>query len=146
VEQSQITADARRFMLFGDQAAERGDPEGAREEYEKAWSEWAQIFEAHPDLVHDAMADDLKEAIGRYELVLDQLDEKFPEDFPLKTLRERDEIPEEFRGALPPDAPGGQPGEPDDPNANQELNAEPEREEEANSQNDASPSEPDERL
>jgi hypothetical protein len=86
VEQSDATKDARQHMRFGDQAAEKADPEGAREEYEKAWDAWAKVFQEHPQLVNDVMALDLIEPIERYRRVLDQLDEQFPTDFKLQML------------------------------------------------------------
>lgn len=102
VEQSKVTADARRYMMFADQAAERGDPEGARAEYEKAWTEWAQIFTQYPQLINDTMADDLNEVIFRYKLVLDQLDEEFPRDFKLQMLMNQDdEQARKFPGLIP---------------------------------------------
>jgi len=97
VEQSKVTADARRFTMLADRAADGGDPEGARGYYEQAWDEWVQIFEKYPQLVDDVMAEDLKPAVFRYKLVLDQLDEEFPRDFKLKML---DEPPE---GEMPPE-------------------------------------------
>ena len=86
VEQSKVTADARRYMMFGDDAAEKGDPEGAREWYEKAWDEWVKIFDDYPQLIKDEMAEDLNDVIIRYKGVLDQLDEPFPRDFKLQEL------------------------------------------------------------
>ena len=88
VEQSKVTADARRFTMLADRAADGGDPEGARGYYEQAWNEWVQIFEKYPQLLDDVMAEDLKPAVFRYKLVLDQLDEEFPKDFKLKMLDE----------------------------------------------------------
>ncbi len=86
VEQAKVTADARRFTKTADAAAEAGDPEGARAQYEKAWDEWVKIFDKYPELIHDVMAEDLNEVIFRYKLVLDQLDEDFPRDFKLQVL------------------------------------------------------------
>ncbi len=86
VEQSKVTADARRYMMIADQEGEKANPEGARENYEKAWDEWAKIFEQYPKLIHDTMAEDLNEAIFRYKAVLDQLDEEFPRNFKLQML------------------------------------------------------------
>ena len=60
VESSKTTADARRYMMLGDQAGEKGDPEGAKKQYELAWDEWAKIFEQYPQLVDDDMADRLE--------------------------------------------------------------------------------------
>jgi len=86
VEQAEMTAEARKHMRMADQAAEQGDPEGARKLYEQAWDEWATIFADYPELVHDVMAEDLAEVMVRYKLVLDQLDEEFPQDFKLQEL------------------------------------------------------------
>jgi hypothetical protein len=97
IEQAADTADARRFMMLGDRAAKDGDPDGARENYEKSWVIWAEILKKYPELVDDVMADDLRDVIHRYKLVLDQLDEEFPEEFILKVLVE-DEAPPQ----LPP--------------------------------------------
>jgi len=98
VESKKTTADARRFMTLGDQEGEKGNPEGAKEQYELAWDEWAAIFEQYPQLVDDEMALDLKEVILRYKLVLDQLDEEFPTDFKLQVLLKSDE---DEQGAMP---------------------------------------------
>ena len=86
VESSKVTADARRYMMLGDQAGEKGDPEGAKQQYELAWNEWATIFEQYPQLIEDDMAEDLKAVVVRYKLVLDQLDEEFPPEFKLQFL------------------------------------------------------------
>ena len=59
VESSKTTADARRYMMLADQAGEKGDPEGAKKQYELAWDEWVKIFEQYPQLVDDEMADRL---------------------------------------------------------------------------------------
>lgn len=89
VESAQTTADARRYMRLADQAGETGDPEGAKAHYERAWDEWAKIFQQHPELVDDQMAEDLHDAMTRYRQALDQLDEEFPADFKLKMLLDR---------------------------------------------------------
>lgn len=109
VEASKITADARRYMMLGDQERSKANPEGAKENYEKAWDEWAQILEKYPDLIERDLADDLKEVIFRYKTVLDQLDLEFPRDFKLQVLAkqlEEDAAMEAGGGAPPP--PGGQ--------------------------------------
>ncbi len=86
VEQSKVTADARRYMMLADQEAAIANPEGARDYYVKAWDEWAKVFEQYPMLIHDTMAEDLHDVILRYKAVLDQLDEEFPKDFKLQML------------------------------------------------------------
>lgn len=94
VEQSKVTADARRLMRSADEAAEKGDPEGARRQYEQAWDEWAKVFDQYPDLLHDVMAEDLAEVIMRYKVVIDELDEDFPSDFKLQSLLDEHAPPE----------------------------------------------------
>lgn len=91
VEATKVTADARRFMLFGDRDADAGNPEGARTNYEKAWKEWAQILSQHPQLIDADMRDELGDAITRYRLVLEQLDEEFPDNFELNILLKTDD-------------------------------------------------------
>ncbi len=103
VEQSKVTADARRYMMFADQAAANADPEGARKYYEQAWDEWVKIFDKYPNLIHDTMAEDLDDAIIRYKGVLDQLDEEFPKHFKLQML-----VDEFARQRQPPGAPPSQ--------------------------------------
>ncbi|MHB8969837.1 MAG: hypothetical protein ACYC3X_08775 [Pirellulaceae bacterium] len=107
VESSKITADARRYMMLGDQAGEKGDPEGAKQQYELAWDEWAKIFEQYPQLIKDDMAEDLKPVVVRYKLVLDQLDEEFPPEFKLEFLRQKEE-PKVPPGEGPAGAPGAE--------------------------------------
>ncbi len=103
VEATKITADARRFMLFGDREAEAGNPEGARAHYEKAWKEWAQILSKYPQLIDTDMRDDLGGAINRYRLVLEQLDEEFPENFELNILLKPKEEPDAQQPDVPPE-------------------------------------------
>ncbi len=105
VESSKTTADARRLMRLGDQEAKKANPDKARKLYEAAWDEWDKIFKKYPQLVQDVMGEDLKEVIMRYRLVLDQLDEEFPEDFKLKILmpEEPEEPKLQFPGGDPRD-------------------------------------------
>ena len=76
------------IMMLGTQAAENGDPDEARKQFELAWDEWEKVFEAHPEFVDDAMGDDLLDPILAYKMVLEQLDEEFPRDFKLNSLLE----------------------------------------------------------
>ena len=109
VEASKVTADARRFMMLADQERAKAAPDKAKVLYEQAWTEWAKILEKYPELIERDLADDLKEVIFRYKLVLDQLDEEFPKDFKLQVLAdqlERDAAMEAGSGAPPPGSGG----------------------------------------
>ncbi len=105
VEAEPVTISARRFMMLGEQQAEEANPEEARRYYEKAWDEWAKIFEKHPPLIHDEMADDLKDPIEHYKQVLDQMSEEFPEDFKLNILLTKDKEPMRLQSVAPPGDP-----------------------------------------
>jgi hypothetical protein len=110
VEASKITADARRFMMLADQERAKAAPDKAKVLYEQAWTEWAKILEQYPELIERDLADDLKEVVFRYKLVLDQLDEEFPKDFKLQVLAQQleEDAAMEGGGGGPPPPPGGQ--------------------------------------
>ncbi len=96
IEQQKNTAEARRLVEQGDRLKTAGDPEGAVKAYEQAWEHWAVIFDTHPELITDIMAEDLQPSIVNYEAVLSQLDLPFPEDFKLKRLRDYYRAKEEW--------------------------------------------------
>ncbi len=105
IEQQKNTAEARRLVRKADEAKANGNPEEAKKLYEEAWDRWAVIFDAHPELITDVMAEDLKPSLDNYEVVLRQLDLPFPEDFKLKRLREYYREREEWeylQSQLPP--------------------------------------------
>ena len=102
-EQTQNMVDARRFIYEARDLHERtklvqttnpqtGEVElGAKEMYERAWDNWAKIYEEFPLLMEDPEAEDLVDHIRKYRFVLGQLDQDLPGDFPLvKILEEHD--------------------------------------------------------
>jgi hypothetical protein len=74
--------DADRLGAKGEQLKE------ARELYEQGFELWAQIYKRHPGLMENSESRDLIQSVGRYQLLLDQLDEPFPRDFALTPLLE----------------------------------------------------------
>lgn len=60
--------------------------EEAKQKYEQAWELYKKTFAAHEELMTNAEAQDLIDAIYRYRDLLGQLDEPFPANFPLEGL------------------------------------------------------------
>ncbi len=83
VHEADALREAAQFVTTSD-----GKP-GAKETYEKAWEAWAELFEKYPELIDDIMAEELVPSINHYEDVLNQLDEKLPEDFVLLEILTR---------------------------------------------------------
>jgi len=69
----------------------------ARDLYVQAWKLYAVLFERFPDLMDNAEAQDLVDAVARYRDLLGQLDEPFPTDFPLWPLLEKLEKGKQIR-------------------------------------------------
>ncbi|MCH2124849.1 MAG: IRE (iron responsive element) [Pirellulaceae bacterium] len=102
-EQTPTATSARRLVFEADAANDESDLITAKEKYEGAWKNWAQIFEKYPDLMHDETAEILMESIRRYARLHEQLDVEFPRDFPLQALMdmqrritEMDRLADEF--------------------------------------------------
>lgn len=83
--------DADRLFASGEKFGE------ARKMYERAWTTLAQIFEKHTALMENAEAQDLVDSIARYRDLLGQLDEPFPQDFPLWKLLDLHEKGKQIR-------------------------------------------------
>jgi hypothetical protein len=92
VEMTELADQARQLVFEADQKREKAiltGSDGAKELYEQAWQAWAELFQKHPALKDDLMAEELVPSIKRYEDVLNQLDQKLPDDFVLADVLER---------------------------------------------------------
>ena len=79
VEQTDTAIAAHRHIYEADKAFEEStNLPKMKEEYEKAWVKWGEIFEQYPMLIETPDADDLFEAIMRYRDVLDAMEVEFP--------------------------------------------------------------------
>jgi hypothetical protein len=86
-ERTKLALDARRNVFEADRLFAGGEKfNEARQQYEEAWTAWAQLFKTHPQLMDNAEAQDLIESIKHYRDLLNQLDERFPTDFVLNNL------------------------------------------------------------
>jgi hypothetical protein len=86
-EKTDLAQSARKDVFDADKLYASGEKfADARKKYEAAWDAWAQIFKENKVLMDNAESRDLIESITRYRDLLNQLDEKFPADFPLNDL------------------------------------------------------------
>jgi hypothetical protein len=69
----------------------------ARGLYEDAWKLYASIFERYPALMDNAEAQDLIESVAHYRDLLGQLDEPFPQSFPLWPLMDKHQKGQQIR-------------------------------------------------
>jgi hypothetical protein len=89
-EKTDLAQSARKNVFDADKLYAAGEKfADARKKYEAAWDAWAQIFKDNQVLMDNAEAQELIESIGHYRDLLNQLDEKFPADFPLNDLLDR---------------------------------------------------------
>jgi hypothetical protein len=58
----------------------------AKQNYELAWKEWAELYRDYPKLVDDVTLDESVGLLKPYRDLLAQLGEPFPKDFPLNWL------------------------------------------------------------
>ena len=83
--------DADKMVSTGENLAK------ARGLYENAWKLYAVIFEKYPELMDNAEAQDLVESVAHYRDLLGQLDESFPQSFPLWTLLDKHQKGQQIR-------------------------------------------------
>ncbi|NND98747.1 MAG: IRE (iron responsive element) [Pirellulaceae bacterium] len=83
-EQEDRTLEARKLIYDAEKAITDAELFKATELFEKAFVQWAEIFDDYPVLVIDDTADDLFESIRHYMNVIDS--EDLPENFPLYTF------------------------------------------------------------
>jgi len=90
IEQRDDTLEARRLIYLGDRAFADADLPEAVKKYDDGLAIWRKVLDAFPELLDDeTFLDDMVEVIGRYRLILDQLDEPFPKDFVLKDVLDK---------------------------------------------------------
>jgi hypothetical protein len=90
-EQTDNAIAAREKMYQADQAFRRADVVTAKKHYDEGFAKWQQVLEAFPAIMDDddTTGDDLLEFVVKYRRVLDQLDERIPDDFPLWAVIEK---------------------------------------------------------
>ncbi len=117
-EQTQEALDAREQIHKAEELREANRSlNDSRENYEKAWENWAIVFKKHPQLFDSIEAQELVDAIDHYADVLGRIEVKFPADFKLKELLEMTEQGQRLKKrldtlqAIAPAVTPAQPGE-----------------------------------
>lgn len=85
-EQTETATTARELMFQARRHWDRGNLEKTKEDLDKAWDLWAQLFEQFPNLKEDLAATDLKSSMELYHMTLGQLGEELSPGFKLKWL------------------------------------------------------------
>lgn len=112
-EASDEAVAARKHLYDAQQLYDKAELTTAKGEYEAAWDNWAKVFDAHPLLLTGVTANDLQEPIRRYRAMLEQLGEKFPDDFKLKQIVDiQDARNDAMSNPAPPPGSGTPPGGP----------------------------------
>ena len=89
MEQTADALAARRLIHEANTAFKAADLTTAKAKYEEGLQKWRTVLDAFPDFKEEStFVDDLKDEVDHYRKLLEQLDLKFPEDFPFsKTFK-----------------------------------------------------------
>ncbi len=90
-EQTANALEARKLMYDGRAAFRKADLPSAKKLYEDGFAKWRAVINEFPSIMDDeaTTGSDLIDFIKRYRQVLDQLDEKIADDFPLWDVIEK---------------------------------------------------------
>jgi hypothetical protein len=101
-EQTENAIAARRLMYEADQAFRKADVQTAKRLYDEGFAKWQQVIDAFPSIMDDdaTTGDDILEFVKKYRKVLDQLDERLDDDFPLWAVIEKFDREMEFTEEL----------------------------------------------
>lgn len=101
-EQTANALAARELMYRARQAALEADVPTARRLYQEGFAKWRLVIDEFPSILDDeaTTGEDLLEFVKRYKKVLDQLEERLGEDFPLWDVVEKFDREGEFTEEL----------------------------------------------
>ncbi|MBA63483.1 MAG: hypothetical protein CMJ76_14090 [Planctomycetaceae bacterium] len=86
MEQLDLAINARKTTANADELFVAARLQPAREQYEKAWTMWTEIFNKYPSMITRDTGQNLMPSIGNYVELLSQFDEEVPEGFALQEL------------------------------------------------------------
>lgn len=89
-EQDPAAMAARSSMYEAEQLLEKAELDAAIEKFELAWENWEILFNKHPSMMIDDVADSVLDAIDRYRRIIDE--KELPEDFGLSKFIEFREV------------------------------------------------------
>ncbi|HEX3599089.1 MAG TPA: hypothetical protein VHU84_03040 [Lacipirellulaceae bacterium] len=101
-EQTKNALDARKLMFDGRKAFREADLPKAKKAYQEGFAKWRAVIDEYPSILDDdqTTGGDIVDFIKRYRSVLDQLDEKLGDDFPLWDVLEKFDREGEFTAEL----------------------------------------------
>ncbi|MFO0789855.1 MAG: hypothetical protein U0805_10380 [Pirellulales bacterium] len=118
-EQTQNALDARKAMQDGRNAFRAADLPKAKQYYQEGFAKWRAVIDQFPAILdeEETTGGDIVDFIKRYRQVLDQLDEKLGDDFPLWDVLEKFDRESDFTTELKEyrerhGIPTAKPGEP----------------------------------
>jgi hypothetical protein len=97
-EQTPAAILARTRMNEGRAAFRSADLPKAKKLYQEGFAEWRKVIDKYPSILRDdeTTGSDLLDFVKRYRTVLEQMDEKLGEDFPLWDVIEKFDREQEF--------------------------------------------------
>jgi hypothetical protein len=101
-EQTDDALAAREYMFRARQAFEDGNLPQAKKLYQDGFAKWRKVIDAFPFIMSDdqTTGDDILEFVKKYRDVLDQLDERLGDDFPLWDVIEKFDREQDFTEEL----------------------------------------------
>ncbi len=101
-EQTANALDVRKFMFQAQKAFRDADLPTAKKLYQEGFAKWRAVIDQFPSILDEEQTTggDLVDFIKKYRNVLDQLDEKLGEDFPLWDVLEKFDRENDFNAEL----------------------------------------------
>lgn len=90
-EQTEDAREARKLVYDANHKLQADSPDlvGAEQDYARGLQKWRAVLDKYPGLAKDSLSGpELGEIVTGYEKILELLDEKLPEDFILKDVRQ----------------------------------------------------------
>ena len=122
-EQTDNAVTARRLMFEANNAFKEADLLTAKQLYEEGFAKWRLVIDEFPTILDDeaSTGEDILDYVKQYRRVLDQLDERLDDDFPLWEVIEKFDVEQDFteelqerrqrQGQAPDDSAAQEPGE-----------------------------------
>jgi hypothetical protein len=101
-EQTANAIAARRLMFEAAEAFQEADLVTAQKRYEDGFAKWRLVIDEFPSILDDeaSTGEDIVEYVKAYRKVLDQLDERLDDDFPLWDVVEKFDVEQDFTEEL----------------------------------------------
>jgi hypothetical protein len=158
-EQTDNAVTARRLMFEANNEFKEADLLTAKKLYEEGFAKWRLVIDEFPSILDDeaSTGEDILDYVKQYRRVLDQLDERLDDNFPLWEVIEKFDVEQDFteeiqerrqrQGQAPDDSAAQESGAPSTPSdetsgASEESSEAPAPSDESVGASDESPSQP----